>query len=127
MRSKLIVQISAVNAFDSSLSMGALRRMEPMLQQISMLLNRRVRGDVVMAQTILSANIEDEPDSASCAILELELRSDGDPSDYVQENRERIREMLDSVIELNHLSREDTILPDDSMSQFGKLQTGAEN
>ncbi|KUJ21457.1 uncharacterized protein LY89DRAFT_610019, partial [Mollisia scopiformis] len=55
LRAKLTVQITTLNGFMGSLTLGALGRMEPMLQRIYELLEERVTGNRVMAQTILSA------------------------------------------------------------------------
>jgi hypothetical protein len=130
-KGKLTVQISTLDAFMRSLSLGALIRMEPMLLRIHQLLEERARGSVVAAQPVLSARPDRQEDWQR---LEMDLRIDGIPLEYLRDNREQIRAVLSSVVESNYLEGYDsgienepmagagasdshTILPDDSVSQ----------
>jgi hypothetical protein len=66
----------------------------------------------------------DEEDGVSWARLVMELRTEDVPADYMKENRERVKEVLYSVVELNHFDGRDevdymTIMPGDSASQAG--------
>jgi hypothetical protein len=130
-RGKLTVQISALNAFMGSLTLGALGRMEPILQRIHQLLDERARGSIAAAQSVLSAMSDRQEDWQR---LEMELRMEGIPLEYVRDNREQIKAVLSSVVESNHLegydsgieseqttgagaSDNDSVLADDSVSQ----------
>lgn len=128
-RGKLTVQIAAVNAFVAGANMTTLGRMEPMLEKIFYYLDRQAKGGLNAAQTVLSAQVEitDEEDGASWARLEMELRTEGIPREYMRDNRERIRNVLGSVVERNHLNGLDdvTVMPSDSASQVGKLEQGS--
>jgi hypothetical protein len=99
-RGKLTVQISALNAFMGSLTLGALGRMEPILQRIHQLLDERARGSIAAAQSVLSAMSDRQEDWQR---LEMELRMEGIPLEYVRDNREQIKAVLSSVVESNHL------------------------
>ena len=79
MRSKLTVQISTANTFVGSLNMATLGRMELMLERIFRLLDERAKGNVDVAQTILSVKTEDEDNGVSWAMLEMDLRTEGIP------------------------------------------------
>lgn len=105
MRSKLVVEITAVNTFMSSLMLGALGRMEPMLRRIYQLLDERAKADVAIAQSILSARSRPGSDWAP---LELLLKTEGIPTEYILENREEIKQVVKSVIEENHLEGNDS-------------------
>jgi hypothetical protein len=130
-RGKLTVRISALNFFVGSLTLGALGRMEPMLQRIHQLLDERARGSITAAQSVLSAMSDRQED---WQWLEMELRMEGIPLEYVRDNREQIKAVLSSVVESNHLesydsgieseqttgagaSDNDSVLADDSVSQ----------
>jgi ankyrin repeat protein len=120
LRSELILHISAINSFVGSLNMGAFGRLEPMMERICVLLNERAKGNLNMAQTVLSAS-KDEDDGASWAMLELDLKTEGVPPEYIEGNVDRIKEVLTTVCEINHLDGLDTgtIHPDESVSQIG--------
>jgi hypothetical protein len=127
LRSKLTIHISAVNAFVSGLNASTLSRMEPMLERIYLLLDERAKGNLDRAQTVLTAKNEGDEDGASWAILEMDLMTEGIPSEYIQGNKERIKEVLWSVVEMNHLDGDDgidgdTVYADDSVSQVGRLR-----
>jgi hypothetical protein len=87
-----------------------------------------------MAQTILSAKDGLREESADWAMLEMELKTEGIPSDYIQDNKPQIQSVLSSVVEASHLegydfgsengsttgqsiADEDSIYADDSVSQ----------
>jgi len=136
MRGKLTVQISALNAFVGSLTISALGRMESMLQRIYDLLDGRARGSIAAAQSVLSAASDHQK---AWARLELDLRTEGIPLEYVQDNRQAITSILWSVVESNNLAGEDPqseitvptniateddgIYPDDSASQVHNIST----
>ncbi|KAE8440984.1 hypothetical protein EG329_006121 [Mollisiaceae sp. DMI_Dod_QoI] len=131
LRDRLTFQISTLNAFIGSLTIGALGRMEPMLERIYQMLNEKARESPVVAQTILSAN-SDVADNWNR--LTMELRTEGIPAEYIQNNQERIRELVCSVVKENHLEgytsgyeddgEDDGIDADDSISQVGKKPQG---
>ena len=130
-RSKLTLRISALNAFMGSLTLGALGRMEPMLQRIHQLLDERARGSIAAAQSVLSAMSARKEDWQR---LEMELRMEGIPLEYMRDNREQIQAVLSRVVESTHLegydsgieseqttgagaSDNDSVLAEDSVSQ----------
>ena len=88
-------------------------------------LDKQARGDLNAAQTVLSAHIEvaDEGDGSSWARTEMELRTEGVPIEYTRDNKQRIEEVLRSVVELHHLERveEATVMAGDTVSQVGML------
>jgi ankyrin repeat protein len=137
LRSKLGLQTSALNAFMGSLTLGALGRMEPMLQRIYHLLVERANENMAMAQTILSAKDGPREGSADWAMLEMELKTEGIPFDYIQDNKPQIQSVLCSVVEASHLegcdsgsengstteqliADEGSIYADDSVSQVNQ-------
>jgi len=134
LRSKLGLQTSALNAFMGRLTLGALGRMEPMLQRIYYLLVERANESVAIAQTILSVKDGPQEESDDWAMLEMELKTEGIPFDYIQDNKPQIQSVLCSVVEASHLegydsgsengsttgqqiADEDSMYPDDSVSQ----------
>jgi len=100
--------------------MGAFGRLEPMMERICALLNERAKGNLNMAQTVLSAS-KDEDYGASWAMLELDLKTEGVPPEYIDGNMDRIKEVLTAVCDINHLDGidTDTIHPEESVSQIG--------
>jgi ankyrin repeat protein len=131
-REKLTMQISALNAFIGSLAIAALGRMEPMIQRIHDLLDERARGSAAAAQSVLSA-ASDRPDAWE--FLELDLKTEGIPLEYIQNNRQAIQTALLSVVESSNLAgdrsdleingptgfsalKDDSICADDSASQL---------
>lgn len=79
MRSKLTVQISAVNAFINGLNMASISRLEPMLETIFQLLNRQIHGSMEMAEKIVNTQSGKDLIAASWARLEMGLRVEGVP------------------------------------------------
>ncbi|KAN0089813.1 ankyrin [Hyaloscypha variabilis] len=137
LRSKLGLQTSALNAFMGRLTLGALGRMEPMLQRIYYLLVERANESVAIAQTILSVKDGPQEESDDWAMLEMELKTEGIPFDYIQDNKPQIQSVLCSVVEASHLegydsgsengsttgqqiADEDSMYPDDSVSQVNQ-------
>lgn len=115
MRGNLTVQISALNTFIGSLAILALGRMEPMLQKIYGLLDERAKGSVVAAQSVLSV-ASDRQDAWER--LELDLRTEGIPLEYVQDNHQAIKTVLWSVVESNNLAGDRSNLETSGLNDF---------
>lgn len=86
MRSKLTVQISTVNTFINGLNMATnsrmelkFERMEPILQEIFQLLHEQTQESLELAETVVSAQRNNNDATASWARLEMNLRTEGIP------------------------------------------------
>ena len=95
------MQISVLNAFMGSLAAAALGRMEPMLKRIHDILDEQVKRSMTIAESVLGAS---EDQDEGWKRLELDLRTEGIPLENIQENRQDIKTVLCSVVELNHLA-----------------------
>lgn len=115
LRVKLTLHIGCINQFMSSLTMAAVGRMEPMMEQILRILRDSARGEHSRAQTILSAHRTHSKES--WAPVELELRTEGIPVDFIKENRDRIEVLVDEVVQEEGFGAFEDIAPGDSVSQ----------
>jgi hypothetical protein len=105
-----------------SLTMAAVSRIEPMVEQIYNILRDCNRGERNKAQTVLSAHrIHNEE---TWGLLELELRAEGIPGDYIQANKDLIEALVDEVVQEEGLSTFEDIGPGDSVSQQGLAHDG---
>ncbi|CZR61232.1 uncharacterized protein PAC_11128 [Phialocephala subalpina] len=126
LRSKLTIHMSAMSAFVASLNTATLARMEPMLEKIWRILDEQMKRGAVTAQTILSISTKSEAVEAAWAMLKMNLRTEGIPLEYIEQNTESIIEVAVAVTELNVTvdgSDGGTVHPDDSISQVGIVQT----
>ncbi|PVH81003.1 hypothetical protein DL98DRAFT_177524 [Cadophora sp. DSE1049] len=123
LRGKLSLHLTAINTFVASLSLSALGRMEPVLGRIECLLVEFVREERrgQRPRTILSAH--DEGGGQSWKQMKLDFMLEGISREDFERNEERIKEILDWVIndgrDLESLAEVDV---DDSISQQGNLE-----
>lgn len=101
LREKLTMHIGLINQFTVSLTVRAVGRMEPMIARIYQLLQEGVRSDRRKAETVRSAH--DKDTLHSWEALELELRTEGIPVEYIQQNKRGIKAVLDEVVEAEHI------------------------
>ncbi|KAF8867412.1 hypothetical protein BDZ45DRAFT_13223 [Acephala macrosclerotiorum] len=126
LRSKLTFHMSAISAFVANLNTATLARMEPMLERIWNILDEQMKCGAAKAQTILSISTKSESVGAAWAMLKMNLRTEGIPLDYIEQNAESIIEVAVAAAELNVIvdgSDGGTVLPDDSISQVGVGKT----
>ena len=104
MRSKLTVQISALNAFMGGLAVASPGRMEPMIRRIHDLLDEQVKMNMAVAESVLSASGDRGGSDEGWARLEFNLTTEGIPLEYFREYRRSIETVLQSVVDSNHLA-----------------------
>ncbi|KAK0111795.1 hypothetical protein ONS96_001063 [Cadophora gregata f. sp. sojae] len=110
LRGRLTIHIAALTAFAGSLTMSAVSRLEPMIQRIYDILNERARQGALTASSVLDAVTTEQ--EGMDQLINLELRSEGIPQEFIDDNRGAITSIAWSVVEANSLFDDNATLVD---------------
>lgn len=114
LRTKLMTHIALINSFMASLTMASVGRMESMMQKVLHVFLSTSRGPNGV-QSLLDAQTSS---GGGWERIELELRSEGIPVDYIRSHEDDIRTLMDEVVADQDLSvLDDDIRASDSVSQ----------
>lgn len=119
LREKLSLHIGLIDQFMNSLTVAAVGRMEPMMEQIYNLLRDSLRDNQGRARTVLSARELDTEETWQP--LAFELQAEGIPAEYLEQNRTQIHAMIDAAAEDVGITGEDEIGFEDSASNVGQV------